>query len=228
MPGLWLHAFIFLAVIGHSIFEDNERREVLLAIAVLPLIRLLSFAMPLWMVEQVYAFPLVNFPLIVAVLTAASILGYKRKELGLTLKLRSWSWQVFIILSAILVGYIEHLIIQPPALAENFALASLIIPALSLLIFTGFSEELLFRGILQNAAIKNWGPFFGILYVSILFGILHLGWNSFLDVFYVTIVGFIWGVFAYRTGSIVGVAFAHGIANIMLFIVMPVLEVQAG
>lgn len=220
--GLWLHSITFLAIIAHSTFADSKRYELLLAIAVLPLIRLLSFAMPLWMVEQTYWFPLVNFPLIISVLTVANILGYTKNELGLTFK--HLTWQVFIILSAFLIGYIERLIIQPAALVEDLSFKGLIIPVLSLLIFTGFSEELLFRGVLQNAAIKNWGPFFGILYVSILFGIFHMGWNSFLDVAYVTLIGFIWGVCVYKTGSIIGVTFAHGIANVFLFMIFPILE----
>ena len=123
--------------------------------------------------------------------------------------------------TGLLFGYLERLIIQPPAITPDLSLAAVWWPALSLLLFTGLSEELLFRGLLQTAAVKSLGAWWGILYISLLFGVMHIGWQSALDVVFVTVVGLFFGWVVHRTGSIFGVTIAHGLTNIMLFIVLP-------
>jgi hypothetical protein len=92
-----------------------------------------------------------------------------------------------------------------------------------LLIFTGFIEELLFRGLIQKAAIDLLGARGGILLVSLVFGVFHFGWGSPLDVAYVGLVGLFFGWVVWRTGSILGVTLAHGLANIMWLIVLPII-----
>ena len=106
-------------------------------------------------------------------------------------------------------------------MAPDLSLAAVWWPAPSLLLFTGLSEELRFRGVLQTAAVRVMGARRGIVYVSLMFGALHVGWSSAVDVGFVTLVGLSFGWAVHRTGSIVGVTLAHGIVNIVLFIVLP-------
>ncbi len=217
--GLALHAALLAAFMVRSVVNVGRIHELYLALSVLPLIRILAIAMPFWLTDQSAHFALVNLPLIVATLMAAYYLGYGRRELGL--RLGFLPWQVAIIATGPLIGYTERLIIQPPAMAPDLSLQAVWWPALSLLLFTGLSEELLFRGVLQTAAVRALGARWGIVTVAIMFGVLHIGWLSALDVAFVTLVGLFFGWAVHRTGSIVGVTFAHGIANIVLFIVLP-------
>ena len=217
--GLAIHAALMLAFMARSALSDGRTHELYLALSVLPLIRVLAIAMPFWLTDQTMHFALVNLPLIAAAIVAARLLGYGRRELGL--RLGFLPWQLAILATGPLIGYLERLIIQPPALAADLSLQAVWWPALSLLLFTGFSEELLFRGVLQTAAVRALGARWGIVTVALLFGILHIGWQSALDVAFVTVVGLFFGWAVYRTRSILGVTFAHGIANIVLFIVLP-------
>ncbi len=223
MTGLWLHTGLLSALFIHSVSADKEREsELFLAMAVLPLIRILSLAMPLWVAEQVFWFPMVNIPLIIGTVIAAQQLRYTRYQLGLRLpSLKEIPLQVLIASSGFLIGFLERQIIQPVSLSASLTPTDIIVPAISLMLFTGLSEELLFRGVLQNAAIKALSPLWGILYAAAIFGILHMGWQSYLDVAYVSVVGAFWGWVVYKTKSIFGVTIAHGIANIMLFLVLP-------
>jgi membrane protease YdiL (CAAX protease family) len=57
--------------------------------------------------------------------------------------------------------------------------------------------------------------------VALFFGVLHVGYQSLVDVIFVTGVGLLFGWIVLRTRSIIGVTLAHGLTNIMLFLIMP-------
>jgi hypothetical protein len=93
---------------------------------------------------------------------------------------------------------------------------------LILLIFTGLLEELIFRGLLQYAAIRvlrGWG----VAYVAVLFAVLHLGYRSAYELLLVFAVALLYGFIALRTGSILGVSLSHGLTNISLYLIFPLL-----
>ena len=69
-------------------------------------------------------------------------------------------------------------------------------------------------------------PRWGLGYVALLFGVLHIGYLSVLDVVFVMAVGLMFGYIVRWGGSILGVTLAHGLTNIMLFIVLPNLALQ--
>ncbi len=115
----------------------------------------------------------------------------------------------------------EYWILRPEPLVPAFEWTALVWPAFILLISTGLLEEMIFRGLLQRAAIDVLG-LWGIGYVAILFAVLHTGYQSLLDVLFVlAAVGLFFGWIVYRTRSLLGVTLAHGLTNIVLFLVMP-------
>jgi membrane protease YdiL (CAAX protease family) len=219
IPGLLTHAFILVTLLTMGVMDNTALSKLYTAMAVVPLIRLMSLSMPFWITDQTGYFALVNLPLILGTVVAISTLGYSYRALGL--QLRQPAIQLLVVLSGALIGYIERLIIQPAPLSESLALSDIWLPALSLLLFTGLSEELLFRGLLQKAAVESLAVWPGIIYISLIFGVMHIGWNSVLDVAFVTLVGVYFGWVVHATKSLWGVTFAHGLANIMLFIVLP-------
>ena len=81
-------------------------------------------------------------------------------------------------------------------------------------------EEFIFRGVLQRAAV---GAFRGrgIVYVSRLFAVRHVGFLSWLDIIFVFGVALFFGWVVKQTGSLLGVTLAHGITNTMLFLILP-------
>ena len=62
---------------------------------------------------------------------------------------------------------------------------------------------------------------FGLLYVALLFAVLHIGYRSVLDVVFVFGVALLFGWVAEATWSLLGVTLAHGVTNIVLFLIMP-------
>ena len=81
-------------------------------------------------------------------------------------------------------------------------------------------EELIFRGVLQRSAVQAFSGW-GIVYVSLLFAILHMGFLSWLDIIFVFAVALFFGWVVKKTGSLLGVTLSHGLTNIVLFLVAP-------
>jgi hypothetical protein len=75
---------------------------------------------------------------------------------------------------------------------------------------------------LQKTATQNLGRY-GLFYVAALFSVLHFGYRSFIDVIFVFGVGIVFGLLVQRTGSIIGVSLAHGLTNIALYLIFPLL-----
>jgi len=91
---------------------------------------------------------------------------------------------------------------------------------LILLLGTGFVEEFIFRGVLQRSAVEAFGGW-GVIYVSLLFAILHIGFLSWIDVVFVFVIALFFGWVVKKTGSLLGVTLSHGITNIVLYLVVP-------
>jgi membrane protease YdiL (CAAX protease family) len=217
--GLAAHAVVLLVVLVHAAgVEGKKEQAFLVSLAFAPLIRILSLSLPLEDVPLLYWYPITSIPLFAAVLIAAPTLGYTWPGLGLNL--RRSGLQLVIGLSGIAFGAFEYLILRPDPLVPVFEWTALLWPALILLISTGLLEEMIFRGLLQRASIDVLG-LRGIGYVAILFAVLHIGYRSLPDILFVLAVGFFFGWVVYRTRSLLGVTLAHGLTNIILFLVMP-------
>ena len=217
--GLVTHSAVLLVVLIHAArVEGKKEQAFLVALAFAPLIRVLSLSLPLADLPLLYWYPITSIPLFAAVLIAAPTLGYRWPDLGLNL--RRWGLQLIIGLSGIAFGVFEYWILRPEPLVPAFEWTALVWPALILLISTGLLEEMIFRGLLQRASMDVLGVW-GLGYVAILFAVLHTGYRSLLDVVFVAAVGLFFGWIAHRTRSLLGVTLAHGLTNIVLFLVMP-------
>jgi membrane protease YdiL (CAAX protease family) len=220
--GLLLHVGLLIALIYHAARDLNDPlHQLLLTLAFAPLIRLISFSLPLASFPQVAWYFIVSLPLFVAAYLVYRVLGFTRASIGL--RIGSLPMQALIGLTGLTLGYVEYRILTPAPLAPTFTWQELWLPALVLLISTGFLEELIFRGLMQHATKQALGRVASILYVSVVFAVLHFGYKSLLDVIFVFVVAVFFGWIVARTNSLLGVTLAHGLTNIMLFLVMPYL-----
>ena len=218
--GLIMHTFILSALLINSSITHSAKFSYLLrSMMILPMIRLIGLTMPLMQVSELYWFPVIAVPLFGASFVLMRSQKLTRKNLGLVLG--NVPIQLTIALSGAVLGFTEYLILKPQALISTFSLETVLFGSVILIIATGFAEELLFRGILQKNAEKILGKMFGLLYVSILFTALHIGWNSVLDLLFVFCVALFYGYSFQKTGSIFGITLSHGISNTFLFLIMP-------
>jgi len=224
-------------VVGHTIImamlivraarsSDRSHQQLALSLTILPLLRVidLSLILSLIQVTPILRFPIIYAPPLVGGFMVMRLLGYKRSEVGLTLgPLRSLPLQLGIASSGFLFGWLEYLILKPEPMVSQLSWTVVLPIALMLAATTGFVEEFVFRGVLQRAAAESIGGWRGIIYVSVLFAAMHMGFQSWIDVLFVFAVAMFFAWAVKRTGSLLGVTLAHGITNVMLFLVIPFL-----
>ena len=222
--GLLIHGVLLVLILLHSSTRAaKSEQKFLLTLALAPLIRLLSLSMPLLVFPYTFWYAVVGVPLFLSVYLVYRLTGYKPAEVGLSLG-SGLPLQLAVGLTGLVFGFVEYQILRPQPLVASFSLQNILLPALILLVFTGFLEELIFRGLMQRASldtIKRMGP----LYISLVFAVLHIGYQSVLNLAFVFLVGLFFSLVVGRTRSIAGVALAHGLTNIMLYLVYPFLIV---
>jgi membrane protease YdiL (CAAX protease family) len=221
--GLWGHSVLLVVLIVHAaLIWRRPFYKLVLALAFAPLIRLVSLAMPLAEFPLIYWYLLTSLPLFLTAFLVVYAVGFTRKQIGLAAG--ELGVQVLVGLSGLALGYLEYRLLRPEAMFSTLAWRQMIVPALILLISTGFVEELIFRGIMQRAAEECLGRKLAWLYVASMFAMMHMGHGSWLDILFVFGVSLFFSWAVSRTGSLLGVTLAHGLTNIMLFLILPTLS----
>ena len=218
--GLVIEFIILFALLIHSSVHESYNFSTLLrSMMALPMIRIIGLSIPLMQIQPLYWFPIISIPLFAASFTLIRAQKLTRKKIGLVLG--NIPLQLTVALSGVVLGFTEYLILKPAPLISTFSMETVLFGAVILLVSTGFAEELLFRGILQKNAENVFGKVFGLLYASVLFTALHVGWQSGLDLVFVFSVAMFYGYTFQKTRSLLGVTLSHGISNSFLFLIMP-------
>jgi membrane protease YdiL (CAAX protease family) len=136
-------------------------------------------------------------------------LGLSLRELGIALGAVAMLAGVAIPLG-ILVGFLHW---EPRWLGLSYAVARIF----GLILFVGIPEELLFRGVYQEAFSRLWSPRTGWIVASVLFGLVHivkhyppLNWQYAL---LASVAGLVYGWVYTRTGKLGAAAVTHGVVD---------------
>ncbi len=219
VAGVLAHCILLPLLLSHYVLADRASyRRVLPVLALAPLLRILSVTMPIRQVPQMYWYAIVGVPLLAAVGLTVRLLNLSWPDMGL--HVRSWPPQILIACTGLPLGIATFFILRPRPLLAVFNWRDAIIAAAILLIFTGFTEELIFRGLLQQLTGEVYGRA-SVLCSSILFVIMYTRSPSFGYLLFIGLLGLFFGWCVNRTGSIWGVILAHGILNIALFLILP-------
>lgn len=225
LAGMILHGLLLLALANHSAFgAPAGARRLALALLLVPLMRFVALALPTDSLPAMALFSASGAALLIAAWLVVRALRLPRAAVGLTL---GGLWmQLMLMGCGIGLGYAAYVLLEPAPLAGG-SWQLIAATALALLLFAGFAEELVFRGLLQTVAgpvLGRWGP----LYVAVLYGAIQAGFGSPLYALLAFIVGLAFAGVVRLSGSIVGVALAHGASSIVLLIVMPYVTANPG
>lgn len=218
LAGLLLHAALALALIYHSALgRAGHERNLALALLLVPLLRIVALALPP-SGALLLSITLAGAGILVAAALVIRALRLRPREVGLTLG--EWWMQLMVTGCGIALGYAGAVLLRPELPAGLVSWQAVAALALALLVFAGFAEELIFRGLLQTVsgpALGRWGP----LYVATIFALVQLGFGSPLYALLAFITGLVFAGVVRLSGSIIGVALAHGVASIVMLLVMP-------
>ncbi|HOI41183.1 MAG TPA: CPBP family intramembrane metalloprotease [Methanobacterium sp.] len=222
--GLSAHTIIlFILLVNAAMVESEDFSNLLRSMMPIPIIRIVGLSIPMMQIKPLYWFPIVAIPLFAASIVIMRRQNLSLKDVGVFMGdyRDNYRVQFFIAITGFFTGIIEFFILRPDPLIAQFTPVLLIGGFIVLLLSTGLAEELLFRGILQKNTMKLIGPAWGLLYTSLIFTTMHIGWIYFADLVFVFSVAMFYGFCLIKTKSIVGITMAHGISNSMLFLVMP-------
>jgi len=216
--GTAFHAVLLFVLVLLSSQAEPPLHKLYLSLALVPLIRIVSLSMPSFELSQTSWFLIVSLPLFIAILVIARILLLRPSDLGFSI--RGLPAQGLIALMGIGLGWVEYQILEPASLVSKADLLEVVPVSIVLLASTAFLEELAFRGVMQRCAEESLGKW-GWVYVAGVFSTLYIGYLSAAQWLFVLGVGLLFGWVVKKTGSLLGVTLAHGITNMCLYILLP-------
>jgi len=221
VPSILGHAVLISILLSQYVLTQVPYRRVLPVLAIVSLLRILSFTAPIAQVPDIYWYVLVGLPLLVAVALTVSLLDFSWAQLGL--RRGPWMPQLLVASSGLPLSLAGFLLLRPRPFASMPGWREVAIGVVILLIFVGFTEEILFRGLLQHVATEVFGRT-GVLCSSLLFAIMYIGSRSASYLLFIALLGLFFGWCASRTGSIWGVVLAHSFIAIGMTFVWPFVD----
>jgi membrane protease YdiL (CAAX protease family) len=223
--GLGLYTALFIImIVDAAVLNRHVQGNLVLSLTLVPLIRIISLSLPLTQIPRIWWYPVIYAPLLIGAIIVAVVEGYRPEDIGVALK--AWPAQILIGVLGLGLGYLEYKILLPQPLVSALTWRTALLPGTLVFFSTGFVEEFIFRGVMQKSATDHFG-IWGIIYVTLIFTLLHLGWVvgsqisplTRWDIPFVFAVGLFFGLMVRKTGSLLGVVLCHGAINVMLFFV---------
>ncbi|SNQ61084.1 CPBP family intramembrane glutamic endopeptidase [Candidatus Methanoperedens nitratireducens] len=219
--GITLHIITLLALsLAASRIRDIEISNLLQVLALLPLFRLLNITMPIFFTRTLYIFPLVYGPIFISIYYVAKNQKFSGREIGVSFEKLHIYFPASVILGMVL-GRMEYSTITVESLIPAPTFQNVLVFMVIMLIFTGLSEELLFRSMVQTRLEQAAGSMGGLIIASLLFGAMHSGYGTLYEIIFTTSAGFLIGYLFQRTRSLAFIALTHGMINIFLFGFIP-------
>jgi uncharacterized protein len=217
--GVLVHAAVLVGLVALSMRPVATQR-LTLAIAVLPLIRVLSLALPAAIVPVVYWYLEIGLAGTEAVLLVMRRLNLTPHDVGLR---RAPAAEIATVgaIGAVL-GIPAYLIAGRLDLGHGGGLVGLAIASAVVVIFVGFFEELLFRGLIQSAGTALFSR--GGVVLSV--GATVLMYSASLNpryIIFAAVVATFFGLVTRRSGSIAGPIAGHAALALMQLVALPIL-----
>jgi hypothetical protein len=220
LAGAVCDAIVVLALLNVHTFapRDTDPPAVLPALALVPLVQLIGFAIPVAGVSLVLRGGLVGALLLLALWVTSRVLPLRPP--ALKLRPRDLPEQALVAACGIPLGLIGQQILHPRALAHAADPMAMLLAALVLGCLVAPSLELVFRWALHDQLLPL-SPVAGPVLVNLLFASLYLGTRSAGYVVLIALTGLGLSLSVRRSGIVTGAIVAHALFAIGLLIVWP-------
>lgn len=219
LAGAFLDGAILVILVNLYYFiRKPEIRRFILALGLVPLMRILSVAIPVPQIPLIFWYALIGFPLLVAALIVVRKNGLP--QLTQNLSTSQWFIQSLFGLTGIPLGFLAGQILTRPApILPATTLGWIIMGSIVLSLSSGFAEEIIFRGLVQNSIIEIYGSIglfvMGIFYTGMLLGALDPRYIIFFG-----LTGLLFSLWVKVSHSLWGVILAHSLLNIIFLLLL--------
>lgn len=211
-------AALALLLATYLAWAREPGRRLLLALATLPIMRLLDMSLPALIVPVIDWYVLIGIPAFVAVGLVARRLGLGLRDLGI--RGAPLGPQLTLAASGLVLGLPAYIILRPDPLVPDPTIVRLVVAAVVLGVFAGALEELLFRGLIQTVAGQSLARG-GVLVNSAATALMYAASLNFRYVLFILLVAAFFGLGVRRTGSIAGTSAGHAILLFSQLVVWP-------
>lgn len=220
--GVIIYLTILISLLMAVLMKKREPYHPLYsALALIPLIRIISASLPMTGIPEVFGIVAVSIPLFITGVMVANIVGIAPGVIGFRIgKLHK---QLPIALLGLPLGFIQFYIIQPNIKNKSTAPEEILLWAIALIICVGLLEEFLFRGILFNVTNILLGADKAMYFTSLLYATLAISSKSLLNVISTFFISILFCRIFMQMESIVGISLAHGILNITVYLICPLI-----
>ena len=218
---LIVHMLLLLALaFPRAVAQRQIEQDLTLALLLAPLPRLLALVLPLDRFPQTAWYGMVAMPTLVAAWLVAQQL--KILPARQAYSMRKLAFQMLVALGGVAIGAAMYVIQPAESSADIGSPLIVVIGSLVLAFCSGALDEVIFRGVLQKAAYPILGRW-TVVYIVLLLASLQVGLIAPSMIILWAGVGLLFGIVARQSGSVLGVVFAHGLANATMLIIMPLL-----
>lgn len=217
---LWGHLLTFLfCVTAPLVLKDDT--AVLRAFALVPLFRLVNLGVPVVIELTLLWLPLVYGPL----LPALYLISERQAPVRISLKTVT---QLVLfappgIALSLGLASIEYRIVEPAPLIPSWTVLNVLTLSLVMIGFVALVEELLFRAILQRTLVDRLGAVSGIAIAAFIFGFMHSAFGLANEIGFAFGFGLVLGAIYHRTENLLLVVLIHGLLNVFLFGLFPIM-----
>ncbi len=208
---------VLLANLAYFI-KTPELRNTIPALALVPVMRILSLAIPISKISPIYWYILVGVPLLISALIIVRIHGLP--SLKVKLSPVQWILQILFGLTGITIGILAAMVLPTPkVIIPHYSIDWIIAGAVILVIFNGFTEEIIFRGLVQDAFTDIFGGA-GILLTSLMYASLYMGAVSPITILFFGLTGLLFAIWTRISHSLWGVILAHCLISIIFLLLI--------
>jgi len=202
--------------------RDGPLASFLSALALVPLVRVVSLTMPFTPFSTIEWLAIVSVPLLLAALAVMQAQGLRPADVYLAFGNRRYAiLNVTLVGVGFFLGIVEYWILSPEPWILSTSMDRLVPAVAVVFVATGLAEELIFRGVVLRAGLQFLGRSGAVVVTSFVFAVFHIGFLSILDVLFVFGMGLLFGFVVLATRALWGAVGAHTMANVMLYLILP-------
>ena len=152
--------------------RDDPNRNKILLLAAIPLLRMLSMAMPVGLIQPLYRYPMVGIPVLVSIGIILKETNVPWSQIGLQwpqIQRSDQIWEnVLIAMSGLPLGLMGYYFADPIPLLTTFSWGAVIASTLVIIFYIAILEEVVFRGMVLTTLQNTFGQM-GILIATVLY-----------------------------------------------------------
>jgi membrane protease YdiL (CAAX protease family) len=224
--GTLYNGLLVMIMLHHYLLaRDDPHRSQILLLAAIPLLRMLSLAMPVGLIQPLYRYPMVGIPVLVSVGLILRETNVPWSQIGLRwpqIRKSEQIWEnVLIALSGLPLGLMGFYFADPIPLLTTFSWGEVIASTLVIIFYVAILEEVIFRGMLLTTLQNTFGQT-GILIATVVYTLMFASSHSVEGIILMGFSSLLYSWHVLESRSILAATISHTLMVVGMLIVWPI------